>query len=258
MDFQAWMQRGWKKGKMGILKADLGRIYRKQVGEEIVSSSNGKSVVIKNPDLRTIELCGQKVDAIDPLYLAKNSVTKNDPDVHHIYDELVYDIDVHPEDLIRAEGENDKLVIRMTILNETAAEIAGSEIGKLAYNRLEINQDLNPLKDSLKSKFDFNDEMRTTREKLDILLKKNQINKAESYLENRTLAFQESGFNIRKLNQAYFAFYGTYGQNPASSTTIADDLQLLRGKSKNLEEFIKTVSEFGNYNDFLSYIISIR
>ena len=119
MDFQAWMQRGWKKGKMGILKKDLGRIYRKQVGETIVSSDNGKTVVIKNPDLRTIELCGHKVEAIDPLYLVKNSVTEDDPDPHHIYDELVYDIDVHPDDLERAEGDNDKLVIRMTILNET-------------------------------------------------------------------------------------------------------------------------------------------
>lgn len=146
----------------------------------------------------------------------------------------------------------------MTILNETAAEIVGSEIAKLAYDKLEIKQDSNIINASAKTKFNFNDEMRATRTELDKLLKQNEINKAELYLENRTLAFQESGFNIRKLNQAYFAFYGTYGQNPASSTTITDELQLLRKKSKDLADFINTVSRFGNYNDFLSHITTIR
>jgi hypothetical protein len=72
------------------------------------------------------------------------------------------------------------------------------------------------------------------------------------------LAFQKAGVNIRKLNQAYFAFYGTYGQNPASSSTIATELELLRKKSKNLEDFIKTISKFGNYNDFITYIQQIK
>ena len=146
----------------------------------------------------------------------------------------------------------------MTILNETAAEIAGSEIGNLAYNQLKLKQSTNKSENLPKSGFIFNDEMRETRSRLDELLKQKLIDEAELYLATRRLAFLEAGFNIRKLNQAYFAFYGTYGQNPASSSTIAVDLELLREKSKNLEEFILTVSGFGNYNDFLLHIKQIK
>jgi len=143
----------------------------------------------------------------------------------------------------------------MTILNETAAEIAGSEIGNLVYNQLKLT---NNFETSKKSEFNFNNEMRETRLHLDNLLKKNLIEEAELYLESQRLAFQKAGVNIRKLNQAYFAFYGTYGQNPASSSTIATELELLRKKSKNLEDFIKTISKFGNYNDFITYIQQIK
>ena len=69
----------------------------------------------------------------------------------------------------------------MTILNETAAEIVGSEIAKLAYDKLEIKQDSNIIKASAKTKFNFNDEMRATLTELEKLLRQNEINKDELY-----------------------------------------------------------------------------
>tara|TARA_B100000686_G_scaffold48450_1_gene51795 strand:+ start:1132 stop:2967 length:1836 start_codon:yes stop_codon:yes gene_type:complete len=117
-DWESMNSQGSKKGKLGQLAYQLGRIYRKQIGEEIVTTKDGKTVAIKNPNIRTIELCGRKIEAIDPLYLAKNSITKNDPEPHHIYDELTYEIPVHPDDLERANSDTEKIHIRMTILNE--------------------------------------------------------------------------------------------------------------------------------------------
>jgi len=44
-----------------------------------------------------------------------------------------------------------------------------------------------------------------------------EITKAENYMELRRQIFVEHGYLIRKLNQAYFAFYGAYAENPVSA-----------------------------------------
>ena len=42
----------------------------------------------------------------------------DDPPPHHIYDELILPVEVHPLDLERAGKDTDEIHIRMTILNE--------------------------------------------------------------------------------------------------------------------------------------------
>ena len=49
------------------------------------------------------------------------------------------------------------------------------------------------------------------------------------------------GYYIRKLNQAYFAFYGTYADSPAFLNPIGADLASLRSKSASLKDFLSTV-----------------
>ena len=66
--------------------------------------------------------------------------------------------------------------------------------------------------------FDFNAEMHQTRVIVDRLLAQGKIDDAESYMEQRRVFFWENGYHIRKLNQAYFAFYGAYADQPAGSS----------------------------------------
>ena len=146
----------------------------------------------------------------------------------------------------------------MTTLNETAATVGGIEIGDEAYsaitgeqvNRIPLPPPSTPAPDT----FDFNTEMRQTRLGAEELLAQGKIEEAERYMEERRQLFVSQGFQIRKINQAYFAFHGTYAGSAASISPIDDQLKELRDRSSSLKEFLKTVAEFHTYGEFLAYV----
>lgn len=146
----------------------------------------------------------------------------------------------------------------MTTLNETAADIAGRELGDLAYERLTGIRPPPPGAPSLgrsdERAFDFGDEMRETRRTVDAMLAQGLIDEAEQYMEDRRRVFVANGYAIRVLNQAYFAFHGTYAESPASVSPIAGQLHDLRERTPTLGEFIRTVARFPTYDAFLAYL----
>ncbi len=146
----------------------------------------------------------------------------------------------------------------MTTLNETAADIAGRELGDLAYERLTGTPPPTPTATARPSSdehaFDFGDEMRETRRTVDALLAQGRIDEAEQYMEDRRRLFVDNGYAIRVINQAYFAFHGTYAESPASVSPIAGQLHHLRERSPTLGDFIRTVARFATYDAFLAYL----
>jgi hypothetical protein len=58
-----------------------------------------------------------------------------------------------------------------------------------------------------------------------------------------------NGYYIRKLNQAYFAFYGTYADSPAYENPIGTEIEQLRAKSLSLKGFLNTVSGMTGVNN---------
>ena len=101
---------------------------------------------------------------------------------------------------------------------------------------------------------DFRREMHATRLRVDDLLERGRIEEAEAYMESRRQVFVEEGYPIRKLNQAYFAFYGTYADNPASVSPIGQEVDRLREISGSLGEFVRTMSGFGSYQEFKAHL----
>ena len=111
----------------------------------------------------------------------------------------------------------------MASLNETAADLAGRELGDLVLaalgeepppprTRLRTHR---PSRRNLRSlEFDFATEMRETRLHTDALLAEGKVEEAEAYMEERRLVFVEHGYAIRVLNQAYFAFHGDLRREP--------------------------------------------
>ena len=59
-------------------------------------------------------------------------------------------------------------------------------------------------------RFDFGATMNETRITVDTLLAEGKVDEAEGYMESQRELFVANGYNIRKLNQAYFAFFGGY------------------------------------------------
>lgn len=136
-------------------------------------------------------------------------------------------------------------------INETVASIVGQEIGERVieryYPEFVIDVDETAPADSDDQEppaFDFRAEMAKTRVQVDALLAEGKVEEAESYMEARRLYFWDNGYRIRKLNQAYFAFYGAYADTPgqAGDDPIGPALVALRDSSPTLRSFLDQVS----------------
>ena len=137
----------------------------------------------------------------------------------------------------------------LTTINETVAEIVGDEIG-LKAQQMYYPESLPSAHAAAESSapaagepptFDFNAEMRHTRETVDKFLALGLVDEAEKYMELRRLLFVENGFPLRKLNQAYFAFHGSYGTSAASTSPIGPKLERLREHTPDLHTFLRAV-----------------
>jgi hypothetical protein len=93
--------------------------------------------------------------------------------------------------------------------------------------------------------FDFRREMHATRIHVDRLLAAGSIDEAEAYMERQRQVFLRNGFLIRRLNQAYFAFYGAYAEapeGPAGADPVGAAVRRLRAQSASLADFVNRIS----------------
>ncbi len=133
-----------------------------------------------------------------------------------------------------------------TTLNETVAHTAEQEIARLAraLHPLELPAELDgrapPREHSLP---DFNGEMRQLRLDVDALLEEGRVAEAEALMEERRQHIANHGIFIRKINQAYFAFYGSYASLPQSSDPIGPKVERVWEETGDLGEFLSLMRE---------------
>lgn len=149
-------------------------------------------------------------------------------------------------------------------MNETAAALAGKEIGLAVMERFYPELVPPPPPPETPSDpgdppppptFDYRDEMRQTRVTADRLLAEGRIEEAEQYMESRRQVFWEHGYRIRKLNQAYFAFYGAYADAPggaAGEDPVGEAVRALYASSPSLESFLKRIAWMTSFEDLLN------
>jgi hypothetical protein len=82
-------------------------------------------------------------------------------------------------------------------------------------------------------------------------LRAGDISGAEAVMEEGRKYLAANGFYLRKLNQAFFAFYGSYAEGPNSirPDPVGDDLRTLRRNSPSLRDFMQTVSKMSSFDD---------
>jgi hypothetical protein len=112
---------------------------------------------------------------------------------------------------------------QLRTVNETAASLFGKAIGALVvrHNYPEWAAPL-PAESAAaggvsaapRPQFDYQHEMYVTRVEADRLLAAGKIAEAEAYMEQRRQFINAHGYAIRRLNQAFFAFYGSYADTP--------------------------------------------
>ena len=148
----------------------------------------------------------------------------------------------------------------MLTINETVADIIGDEVSELVYERYYKSDKpdvITPSANDTSPSFDFAREMREIRIKVDSYLEQGEIEEAEAYMAEKRNFLAENGYYIRKLNQAYFAFHGTYADSPTSVNPIGGQLRELREQSDSLKNFIDVVSGISSYDDFLELMNGI-
>ncbi len=139
-------------------------------------------------------------------------------------------------------------------LNESVANIAGSELARLyfeKYGPLETEAP-SPTPDSSPTPaptpgpaaepFDFDAELRALRLDVEQMLADGRIEEAEALMERKRDEFEAKGRYIRRLNQAYFAFYGFYADTPASIDPIGPKLAALLEQAGSPGEFVRQAS----------------
>ena len=128
-------------------------------------------------------------------------------------------------------------------MNETLASMVSKEIGSILNEKYYPQPENNGSQtQETASGFDFNREMRNIRRAVDKYLAQGEIEQAEEFMEQKRQYLATKGYHIRKLNQAYFAFYGTYADRPTSISPIGPELKKLRGQSASLKDFLETVA----------------
>jgi hypothetical protein len=170
------------------------------------------------------------------------------------------------------------------IINETTASIFGTQVGPLVLERyypelahvqehvvlISFASPSSLMERGLGSEvtlvaqtFDFGREMDITRRQVDVLLAEGKVEEAETYMEERRRLFVDNGYLIRKLNQAYFAFYGGYqagGGVPGAggADPIGPAVQEIYERSGSLYEFVRVMRPITTREELLAQVESMR
>ncbi len=137
-------------------------------------------------------------------------------------------------------------------LNETTANIAGRELANLIRmaHPLKLPEGSDGRGPAGQAPtVDFNKEMRKLRLEVDALLKEGKVDEAERTMEERRKFLGENGIAIRKLNQAYFAFFGTYGDSGASSNPAGPKVERVWEMTKDVGAFLAVMRNVKNAGD---------
>lgn len=136
-------------------------------------------------------------------------------------------------------------------LNETVASISGKQLATLyfeKYGDLDLSASDPPLASpaptpvpgaATPAPFDFTTEMRALRMQVEALLSQGRVDEAEALMGQKREEFAQRGYFIRKLNQAYFAFYGFYATGPGSIDPIGPKMEQLLQEAGSAGAFLR-------------------
>jgi hypothetical protein len=179
-----------------------------------------------------------------------------DSDYHYIMQDIAHEWTHHYlffAPLGRRYYENSEL----TTLNETLANMVGGELGDMLFAEyplpakppLNAGAALHLASPLPQANIDFTAEMRGLHTQVVALLKDGKIAEAESLMEQKREFLAANGYYIRKLNQAYFAFHGSYADTAGSIDPIGPKLDELRKASPSLEAFVERARDFTSEAD---------
>ncbi len=152
---------------------------------------------------------------------------------------------------LRYFGSND-----LRTVNETIADIVGEEVAAAVLERWGDPTVATPPALSSPSAtptpapaVDRDAVLRDLRVEVDALLAEGRVEEAEARMEAVRLELWDAGVRIRRLNQAYFAWFGTYAARPDAVDPIGAQLREVRARSDSLAQFLERVRGIGSRED---------
>jgi hypothetical protein len=147
----------------------------------------------------------------------------------------------------------------LQVINETVADVVGDELGKLILDRWgdptvtpatptpEVTPTAEPTPAPTQTpepeqpRLDRNEVLRNLRLEVDALLADGHIDQAEARMEEVRQELCDAGYCLRRINQAYFAWYGTYAARPDATDPIGPQVFAIREESNSLADFLARV-----------------
>jgi hypothetical protein len=140
----------------------------------------------------------------------------------------------------------------MTTLNETVANLVSIELAQRVRAEAGAPPAVTPVRSATPSPdptVDFDRTMHQLRLDVDSLLAQGKIDEAEQHMDSTQQYLIDHGYDVSTINQAYFAFYGTYANTAASSSPIGAELAVLRTHYADLTEFVHVVQDLRTIED---------
>ena len=151
-------------------------------------------------------------------------------------------------------GKNYWASPEMTTLNESAADLISHEIAALIQPKTSATTPIQTTTRVDYNRMNVPRILRQTRLKTENLLAESRIEEAEAFMEKQRQFLNANGVPIRKLNQAFFAFNGSYAMGPESTSPIGRELLMIRNKSDSIADFlekIRGVDSIENFNQLV-------
>lgn len=156
-------------------------------------------------------------------------------------------------------------------INETVADLVGTEVGRMVVERWPLYPPATPTPTPATTPtpaasttpvapppLDFDATMRDLRVEVDALLAAGRIEDAERRMEETRHRIEAAGYRIRRINQAYFAWYGTYAARGDSVDPLGSQLRDLRTRSGSVARFLDAVRDATSRDDVAELLASLE
>ncbi|MSQ29984.1 MAG: hypothetical protein EXR68_05815 [Dehalococcoidia bacterium] len=123
-------------------------------------------------------------------------------------------------------------------INETVADVVGEEVARLVIEHWGT-----PLAPPAARRpvIDATAVLRDLRIEVDALLAAGRIEDAERRMQTVRVQLDSMGVGIRRINQAYFAWYGTYAARPDSIDPLGGQVRAARARAGSLARFLEQI-----------------